>query len=109
MVKPRAYLPQTREAAQILGGRVRLARLERRWTVEELAERVGVSHVTMRKVERGDLSVGLGVALEAAAILQIPLFHQDPVRRRLESERVSDRLALLPKTARPQSSPSYDF
>jgi len=28
----------------------------------------------MRKVERGDLTVGLGVAFEAAAVLGVPLF-----------------------------------
>jgi transcriptional regulator with XRE-family HTH domain len=81
----------------LLGARVALARRERRWTLQELADRVGVSYVTMRKVERGDLTVALGVAFEAAAVLGVPLFDEDRSRRRLESARVDDRLALLPR------------
>ena len=66
----------------------------------ELAERVGVSHVTMSKVERGDPSVALGTAFEAAALVGVTLFDDDPARRRLESERNVDRLALLPRSTR---------
>src|ERR1700730_7686517 len=100
MKRVRTYSPVTSEAARLLGARVRLARRERRWTVQELAERVGVTHVTIRKVERGDLTVGLGVAFEAAAVLGVPLFHEDPSRRSLEAARVDDRLALLPQLVR---------
>ena len=99
----------TVEAAQLLGARVRLARRERRWTVQELAERVGVTHVTMRKVERGDLTVGLGVAFEAAAVLGVPLFHEDRSRRALEAGRVEDRLAVLPQLVRKPADVDDDF
>lgn len=97
---PGTYSPVTRQAAQLLGNRVRLARRERRWTGAELAERVGVSPVTIRKVERGDLTVALGTAFEAAALLGVTLFHDDPAHRALEAERVVARLAVLPATVR---------
>lgn len=84
----------------MLGKQIRVARIERRWTLEELAERVGVSLPTIRKVERGDPTVSLGVALEAAATVGVPLFGADDERRWLERRRLDDRLALLPKTAR---------
>lgn len=109
MKQPRTYSLTTVEAAQLLGARVRLARSERRWTLQELAERVGVTHVTMRKVERGDLTVGLGVAFEAAAVLGIPLFHEDRSRRALETGRVDDRLALLPQLVRKPAEVDDDF
>lgn len=92
--------PQTIAAARLLGARVQLARRVRRWTLQELAERAGVTAVTMRKVERGDPSVRLGVAFEAAALTGVPLFDPDPSRRRLEAERVDDRLAVLPRLVR---------
>lgn len=98
---PRAYAPVTVEAVRLLGSRVRQARRERRWTVEELAERVGVSPVTIRKVEKGDLTVALGTAFEAAALVGVALFHHDPVRRRLEAEYATARLAVLPAAVRP--------
>ncbi len=88
------------EAARLLGSRVALARRERRWTLAELAERVGVSVVTIRKVERGDPTVALGTALEAATLVGVTLFHEDPVRRSLEVEAVQARLAMLPASVR---------
>jgi transcriptional regulator with XRE-family HTH domain len=97
---PPTLHPLTREAAHLLGSRIRLARRERRWTLQELAERVGVTAVTMRKVERGDPSVRLGAAFEAAALTGVPLFEEDGARRRLEKALVDDRLALLPKRVR---------
>lgn len=100
MPRPRTYSPLTVDAARLLGSRVRLARRERRWTLKELAERVGVTEVTMQKVERGDLSVRLGIALEAAAVLGVPLFHETRERRALEAMHVADRLALLPQAVR---------
>jgi transcriptional regulator with XRE-family HTH domain len=105
----RTYSPVTVEAARLLGARVRLARRERRWTLQELADRVGVSHVTMRKVERGDLTVALGVAFEAAAVVGVPLFHEDSARRSLERSRIDDRLAVLPQLVRKPAAVDDDF
>ncbi len=105
----RTYSPRTTEAAALLGGRFREARIERRWTIQELAERIGVNRITVRKVEQGDPTVELGVAFEAAALLGVPLFDEDPARRRLEARRVEDRLALLPKYARKPRAADDDF
>lgn len=109
MTLVRTYSPVAVEAARLLGARVRLARRERRWTVAELAERIGVTRTTLRKVERGDLTVGLGVALEAAAVVGVPLFHADQDRRALEVLRVDDRLALLPQAVRRPTEFDDDF
>jgi transcriptional regulator with XRE-family HTH domain len=109
MKAPRARARQDHAGAKLLGARVRLARRERRWTLQELAERVGVTHVTMRKVERGDLTVALGLAFEAAAVLGVPLFHEDPSRRMLEAGRVDDRLAVLPTLVRRRAEIDDDF
>jgi transcriptional regulator with XRE-family HTH domain len=104
-----ALSPLAAEAARLLGSRIRLARRERRWTVEELAARVGISHVTMSKIERGDPSVRLGVALEAAVVTGVPLFHEDSARRSLEAARVDDRLAVLPELVRKPAAVDDDF
>lgn len=109
MFAERVYSPATVEAARLLGARIRLTRRERRWGVAELAARVGVTQPTMRKVERGDPSVRLGIAFEAAAVLGIPLFHHDDGRRRLEAARIDDRLALLPTRVSPPRRADDDF
>lgn len=102
LAKTRTLSPLASEAVKLLGASVRLGRRQRRWTVAELAERVGVTETTMLKVEHGDPGVRLGIAFEAAALVGVPLFDEDPSRRALEAERVQDRLAVLPqKTRRP--------
>ena len=96
----RPYSRQTLEAVTLLGAQVRLARIERGWTIEELAERVGATHVTIRRVERGNPRVAVGVAFEAASLVGVPLFHPDHERRELEEAWVANRLALLPSRVR---------
>ena len=88
------------EAARLLGRRVALARRERRWTIAELAERVGSSEVTIRKVERGDPTVALGTAFEAAALVGVALFSEDAEVRAREAELVDARLAVIPERVR---------
>ena len=109
MRKPHAYSPQAIEAARLLGEQVRLGRLERRWTIEELAERVGVNHTTLRKVERGDLTVGLGPALEAAVLVGVPLFDAERAGLGPELRDVQARLAMIPSRARRPRAVNVDF
>ncbi len=70
---------------------------------------MGVTRTTIAKVEHGDLTVGLGVAFEAAAVLGIPLFGADDDRRRVEAARVDDRLAVLPTSVRTPARVDDDF
>lgn len=100
MRKAHTYSRQTVATAKLLGRMVRLGRVERRLTIADLAERVGVTDQTIRRLERGDPTVALGITLEAAVIAGVPLFGDDDARRRLEARHVDDRLALLPKSVR---------
>jgi transcriptional regulator with XRE-family HTH domain len=100
MAQLRTYSPVATEALRLLGERIRVARRRRRWTVEDLAERIGASHGTVTKLERGDPGVRIGTVFEAAVLLGVPLFHADPVRREVERRQLATELALLPKRAR---------
>lgn len=108
MKRTRTYSPYTTEAAQLLGAQILQARRERRWSAQELADRVGITRVTLNKIERGDPTVGLGVAFEAAALVGVPLFHHDPARLRADATRTRDRLALLPQRVRARKEPVKD-
>lgn len=109
MKRVRTYSQATVEAARLLGKQVREARLERRWTLGDLADRVGVNYATVRKVEEGDPSVGLGVAFESATLLGVPLFSAERRWREVEATRLDDRLTVLPKRARRREVPDDDF
>lgn len=101
MAKVRSYHPVSVEAARLLGAQIRAARIERGWTLDDFADRVGVTHVTARKVERGDPSVGLGIAFDAAVLAGVPLFFEERPRLARERSRAEEKLALLPRRVRP--------
>ena len=61
--------PRHQRLADGLGDRLRMARLRRRMSVTEMAERMGVSRTTLYHLEHGDLSVGLGVLVRALGVL----------------------------------------
>lgn len=100
MPKRGTYSTPTRAAAQLLGAQILQGRHERGWSAEELARRVGISRRTLSKIERGDPSVGLGAAFEAARLVGVPLFSEDRERLSSELERSRERLALLPQRVR---------
>ena len=103
MRKPHAYHPQSRDAAKVLGAHIAMARRERRWTSANLAERAGISVITLRKIERGDLSVAIGSVFEVATLLGVPLFTSD--RRELDAVlgHAQRQLALIPSRIRGHS------
>jgi transcriptional regulator with XRE-family HTH domain len=61
--------PQTQRRAEALGERLRLARMRRRMSLSELASRVGVARGTLSRLERGDLSVSLGLLARVLTVL----------------------------------------
>jgi transcriptional regulator with XRE-family HTH domain len=105
----RSVSPATTVALDILAAAIRAARLRRGWTVRELAERVGVSHPTIAKVERGDPTVAVGTMLEAATLVGVPLFDADPADRDRYGAQKRAELALLPAAARPRRTVDDDF
>lgn len=100
MAKPDGLSLATRDAASMLGALIAARRRERSMTLEDLAQRVGVSRTTMHKIERGDPGVRLGSAFEAATIVGVPLFSPDPTTRDLARAAISERLAVLPERVR---------
>lgn len=100
MRRPHTYAPHTLDAAKVLGLDVARARRERRWSASDLAERAGISEVTLRKVERGDPTVALGIAFEVATLLGIQLFNVEGAALTGLVERGRERLTLLPTSVR---------
>ena len=53
-------LPSVQRLLEELGASIRMARLRRRFSASQVAERAGISRPTLRAIERGDSSVTLG-------------------------------------------------
>lgn len=63
VMKKAAYniLPSTEKILQTMGEQIKLARLRRSLSTELVAERAGISRVSLWKVEKGDPSVAMGI------------------------------------------------
>lgn len=110
MPKPRPYSKYTREAARLLGGRIKLGRKERRWSEQELAERAGIARATLQKIEKGDPTSTLGRVFEVAALVGVRLFDADMDELARQRAETDARLSLLPKhTHAPRRSADDDF
>lgn len=97
----RPYSRYAKDAAVLLGQLIRKARIDRKMTAEELANRAGLSRGLLRRIENGDPGCTLGAVFEAAAIAGVPLFNSD--ERALASTLATNSavMALLPKSVRP--------
>ena len=96
----RTYSRYTHEALRLLAGRIRATRLERGITVQDIAERAGISRDLLYRIERADLACGIGVVFEVATLLGLTLFQSDYDDLVAKNKMVEDKLALLPSRAR---------
>lgn len=96
----RTYSRYGREAVAVLGQLIRTNRIERKLSVVDLAERVGISRDMLRRIEIGDPRCAIGVVFEAAAIVGVPLFDTDRDRLSTRLAEQQDKLRLLPKQVR---------
>lgn len=107
-LKPPTISRHAQDAVALLAGEIRAARLERRMTAAELAERAGVSRGLVARVEQGDLACSIGTVFEIAAIAGVDLFEQGNDRRSARLESTRKILELLPKRARALQPPKVD-
>lgn len=106
----RTYSRLTHEALTLLGKQVRLARKQRRMSAADLAARIGIARSTLQLIEKGDPKVEIGLFFEAAVLNGVALFEPDVSSLRGQTERVDDKLALLPQSVRrPRREVKDDF
>ena len=62
-------LPRAQKPLTILGENIRLARLRRRYSMEQVAERADISRPTLHSVERGNSNVTIGAYVKVLFVL----------------------------------------
>lgn len=106
----RTYSRVTQSALVMMGGLIRLARTQRKMSQAELSTRMGIARSTLQLIEKGHPKVEIGLVFEAASLVGVPLFVDEPRRLASEISRVQDKLALLPQSVRrPRAEVKDDF
>lgn len=106
MPRTSAILPlQTRQALRQLGSDIRDARRRRRLPTAVVAERAQISLPTLRRVEKGDAAVSLGVYATVLWVLglnerlgRLASPETDKIGMELEEERLPKRIHLKRST-----------
>lgn len=96
--------PAAERQLAALGQRLRLARLRRKVSTVQMAERMGVSRDTLNRLEKGEAAIALGTYLRALRVLGLDrdldlLAQDDELGRKLQD------LALEPTPSRPKRTP----
>ena len=102
MPKPlsRAYSHYSTAALLAFSQLIRRARIERRLTTQELADRAGISRGLLQRIEKGDPGCAIGIVFEVAAILGLRLFDADQATLAASVSANKAILTLLPKSIR---------
>ncbi|MBZ9603162.1 helix-turn-helix transcriptional regulator [Phyllobacterium chamaecytisi] len=110
MPKPvsRAYSHYSRDALLAFSQLIKRARIERKLTMQELADRAGISRGLLQRIEKGDPACAIGVVFEVAAIVGVRLFNADQATLATAISANNATLALLPKSVRPSSKQVKD-
>jgi transcriptional regulator with XRE-family HTH domain len=102
MAKPleRAHSRYTLEALDLMGKLIRAGRISRQLSGQDLADRAGISRSLLQRIENGDSTCAVGAVFEAAVIAGVPLFDEDQEKLGGHRSLTSERLSLLPQSAR---------
>ncbi len=97
----RSLFPDTQRQADALGARLKAARVRRRMSETEMAARVLVSRPTLRRLERGDLSVSAAILVRVLEVLSL----EGDLDRVAEHDDLGQQIAdaRLPRPRRPAS------
>ena len=97
-------LPRAKKVLADLGENLKLARLRRKLTTEQLAERANISRATLWSIEKGSPGVALGSYLQVLFVLGLEaellkVAAEDPLGRRLQDAKllVKQRAPKKPK------------
>ena len=110
MTQSRVYSRYSREAAALMGKMILLYRREKKFTTQDLADRAGISRITLQKIEKGDMKCEIGLVFEVATLVGIKLFETDTMSIGSLDKKIEDKIALLPKSIRtPKGQVKDDF
>lgn len=101
MTRKVVILPKTQKILHELGGNIRLARLRRKLSTQQVAERANISRPTLSSIEKGSSTVSIGSFILVLQVLGLEkdflmVAKDDELGRKLQDANISQR-ARAPK------------
>ncbi|OFY68091.1 MAG: XRE family transcriptional regulator [Bacteroidetes bacterium RBG_13_43_22] len=95
-------LPKAQKAVSILGENIKLARLRRKYSTQQVAERANISRPTLLSIEKGSPNVSIGAYVKVLFVLGLEkdileIAKDDTLGRRLQDAKLTIR-ERAPKT-----------
>lgn len=88
------YTAFTTETVRLLGQMIKLARLQRGMSENDLAVRANIARGMLQKIEKGNMDVPVGRFFEASTLVGLKLFETDDIERLQEHrERIVGKIA----------------
>ena len=105
-------LPRAQKTISVLGENIKLARLRRKFSAEQVAERADISRPTLVSIEKGSPNVTIGAYVKVLSVLGLEndimeVANDDKLGRRLQDAKliVRERAPRIFKNATLQSNP----
>jgi len=106
------FLPRAQKPILVLGENIKLARLRRKFSAEQVAERANISRPTLVSIEKGNPNVTIGAYVKVLSVLGLEndimeVANDDKLGRRLQDAKliVRERAPRIFKNATLQSNP----
>ena len=101
----KTFLPKHERLLSTVGENLRLARLRRRLSAEQVSQRAGISRTTLFQLEKGSASSSIATLLLVLAVLGLEadllqLAKDDVLGRKLEDARLSSTRKRAPRIPR---------
>ncbi|MEX0988470.1 MAG: helix-turn-helix transcriptional regulator [Bacteroidales bacterium] len=92
--KQPVLLPKHKKILSELGGNIKLARLRRKFSTEQVSQRANISRPTLLSIEKGSESVSIGLYLRVLAVLGLEedilsVGQDDELGRKLQDAKLS--------------------
>lgn len=88
--------PKAKKIMQTVGENIKLARLRRKYTTEQVAERANISRTTLYSIENGNESVSIGAYMAVLVVLGLEkdflqLANDDILGKKLQDAALKNR------------------
>ena len=93
MKKSNVLLPKAQKTASILGENIKLARLRRKYSMQQVAARANISRPTLLSIEKGNPNVSIGAYIKVLFVLGLEkdilnIAKDDELGRRLQDAKL---------------------